>query len=530
MTPEDTTLSAPSPPPAETGQVLSLGPDAFLACETVERAAAGRNLRLPLTETARRRMHLSWDALRCLQAGGTPIYGTTTGFGPFVVYPGAGDREGVCQADSLLAHLGAGWNPPDRPDTPIDIVRAAMIIRGQNLAQGHSAIHPRTLEAYLRWAEWDLTPCVPWTGSVGASGDLIPLAHIARAVAGAEDALVRYRGRTLSAREALRETELAPVRLTGREALALTNGTSFLTAFAAIGVARSERLLRRAEEITGWLYRLLEARADALAAPLHIARGQEGQILSARHIRTEAGRYGAWENAERPLQEVYSLRCAPQILGACRENLTFARRLVETEINGVSDNPIFFGDADGSGAPQVFHGGNFHGQQVAFAADALNAALTQAAVLAERQIDLLVTPSTVNGNAPLLLAWDPGSTSGMAGAQITATALVAEMRAAAQAHATMSLPTNGRNQDVVSMGALAAQRCYEQTDRLSAVLSILSLCAAQLTFLRSEDKAAGPPAPLPRWMTDFEGIRHDRPLQAAIARLAAFLRDNVPDD
>jgi histidine ammonia-lyase/tyrosine ammonia-lyase len=267
------------------------------------------------------------------------------------------------------------------------------------------------------------------------------------------------------------------------------------------------------------MYRLLGCSREALDERLHRARGHSGQVQSAAAIREAATEGGGASSpdpspqTDRPLQEVYSLRCAPQILGAVRDQLQHARSLVEVELNGATDNPMFdTGDAD------VLHGGNFQGQQVAFAADALNEALTQAGVLAERQLDVLLSPNQ-NGGAPPLLAWEPGPNSGFGGTQLTATALVAEMRNDAQMAATSSIPTNGDNQDVVSMGALAARRAHGQTRRLATILSILGFALAQLTHLRAEGRAEGPaPAP-PGWMPDFAPVREDRALRAEIADL-----------
>jgi histidine ammonia-lyase/tyrosine ammonia-lyase len=252
---------------------------------------------------------------------------------------------------------------------------------------------------------------------------------------------------------------------------------------------------------------------------LHRARGHAGQIQSAEAIRQEAERGGEWEDATRPLQDIYSMRCAPQVLGACRENLDYARQLIETEMNGVNDNPLIF-SAEASGRePAVAHGGNFHAQQVAFAADALNAALTQAGMLVERQIDALLDPR-INGNAPLLLAWEPGATSGMAGAQITATALAAELRMNCQSYATSTIPTNGGNQDIVPMGTLAARKAYAQTELLAPILAVAGMALVQLNFLRERGRATGNALLLPDWMPSFEPFENDRALHPDIERIA----------
>jgi histidine ammonia-lyase/tyrosine ammonia-lyase len=328
-------------------------------------------------------------------------------------------------------------------------------------------------------------------------------------------------GALVEASTALQNANLPPVALDDRDALAFVNGTAFMTGTAALALARGRRLLERAEALTGWAYRLLGCSLEALAPRLHSARGHDGQEKSAVAIRDEATRDGTAEQDRRPLQEVYSLRCAPQILGAARDQFQYARNLIETELNGVNDNPVIDPEE-----PAALHGGNFQGQQVAFAADALNEALTQIGVLAERQLDVLLSPEQ-NGGAPPLLAWTPGPTSGLAGAQLTATALVAELRQNAQMAATSSIPTNRDNQDVVSMGALAARTAHEQTERLAPILAVLGLSLAQLTHLRDADRADGPAPFPPDWMPSVEPIVEDRPLRAEIDTLAHGWR--IPD-
>jgi histidine ammonia-lyase/tyrosine ammonia-lyase len=511
------TLAADAPAAEPT---LYIGPDVTLTCETIETAALLTRPAAILSDNAVTAMDSGVEHLRRLREVGTPIYGTTTGFGPHVRYGSNGG--GASHGASLLAHLGAGFGP----EAPAPVVRAAMMIRAQSLSQGYSGLRPALLQRYLRTLALGITPCVPEIGSVGASGDLIPLSHMARAaLCGEGNVTVDDGTARIAAAAALQNAGLTIEPLEGRDALAFANGTSFLTAYAALATSRGERLLLRAEALTGWMYRLLGARASALDDRLHAARGHAGQRESARSISDEANRCGSpgtWEDTARPLQEIYSLRCAPQVLGACRENLAHARRLIETEINGVSDNPLLVGDSDTACGAAALHGGNFQGQQVAFAADALNAALVQVGVLAERQIDALVTPGITNNHAPLLLAWEPGVTSGLAGAQITATALVAEMRAHCQAYGTFSIPTNGGNQDVVSMGTLAARMAYGQTERLAAILAILSMALVQLNLLRARGLATGQTTVPPPWMPPFAGLEgSDRPLWEDTERIAA---------
>ena len=503
--------AAPQRGEAESPRLI-LGGDFPLDSETLERTAHLPMPKVCLAPDALRRMEASRAAFLEVQEAGEAIYGVTTGFGPFARWASA-EQGGCRHGAGLIAHLGAGCGAP----APEEVVRAAMLLRANTLAQGYSGARIEVVEAYLDLLGSGLIPLTPEIGSVGASGDLIPLAHIARVLMGEGEAF--RHGSRMSARDALEAVGLRPLPLEGRDALALTNGTSFLTAYAALAVARAERLLSRAEALAGWMYRLLGCRAAALDSRLHTARGQSGQSRSAAAIRREASRFGSWDDDTRPLQEVYSLRCAPQILGACRENLDFARRLIETEMNGVNDNPLFF-SGDGETAAAVAHGGNFMGQQVAFACDALNAALTQTGLLVDRQIDALCDPRT-NGNAPLLLAWEPGPTSGLAGAQVTATALAAEMRAHAQHYANGTIPTNGGNQDIVSMGTLAARAVYAQTERLAPILAIAGIACVQLTYLRERHRAPGETTPVPAWMPPFTPYEADRPLYDDIRLIAA---------
>ncbi|MFB6231769.1 MAG: histidine ammonia-lyase [Salinibacter sp.] len=486
---------------------LSLGPDVSLACEEVERAALRAGTSLQTTDAADEALASARSALNRARAEGRSIYGVTTGLGPLVDETAA--SEEADRGGELIAHLGTGAGAFAAPP----LVRATMIVRLQALVQGHSAVRPALVDGVMRVVEANLVPAVPEIGSLGASGDLTPLAHVARACTG-EGFVVEDGDQLVDADEALVEAGLSPLSLDRRDALGLVNGTAFMTAYAALALARGWRLLERAEALTGWMYRLLGCSLEALDARLHEARGHSGQAESAAAIREVATQGERVSSADRPLQEVYSLRCAPQVLGAVRDQLRYVRGLVETELNGATDNPVL--DAEDA---DVLHGGNFQGQQVAFAADALNEALTQVGVLAERQLDMLLSPDQ-NGGAPPLLAWEPGPNSGFGGAQLTATALVAEMRSDAQMAATASIPTNGDNQDVVSMGALAARRAYGQTDHLAPILSVAGLALAQLTHLRAGGRADGPAPNPPDWMPAFDPVRKDRALRNEIDRLA----------
>ncbi len=496
---------------------LVLRPGAELSPDEVERFALLTTPKIEISPGATRAMRAAQKTLDRLLAAGAQVYGVTTGFGPFVRCT-AGARGSETHGLGLVNHLCAGFGEPAADE----VVRAAMIVRARALVEGRSAVSPTVLTTYLAMIGAGVVPEVPELGSVGASGDLIPLAFIARALLGLGRAT--RNGKPTTAAAALRAARLRPISPTSRDVLGLVNGTSFMTAYALLALRRAERLIAEAEGLTGWAYRLLGCRAQALDPRLHHARGHVGQALSAAATRAEATRFGPFEDASRPLQEVYSLRCAPQILGACRDQLAYARDLITREINGVNDNPLVFPHSP-DGPAAALHGGNFQGQQIAFASDAISAAITQVAVLVERQIDVILSPAH-NGNAPLLLAWDPGPCSGFAGAQITATALVADMRHHAHPAATSSIPTNGGNQDVVSMGTNAARHAYHQGPRCAAVIAVMALSLHRLRDLRLRGRAPTPPGArssagdLPPWLPTCRTFTVDVPLHDDIRELA----------
>lgn len=494
---------------AESEAEWQLGPDRRLDCELLERVAGADCPQVALSGTARALVQASHgEFLRRWQAAENTIFSATVGLDPLM--RSASSEQGSEQGASLMAHLDAGWGAP----VPEAVVRAAMLIRAQTLAQGGSGVRVATVESYLALLRSGVTPVVP---EIGSGGDLIPLAHIARALAGEGE--VFFAGYRMPADQALIAVGLKPLTLDSHEGPALTNGSAFLTAYAALTAARTGRLLRQAELLTGWLCRTLGSRLSALDPRVHRASGYAGQQQSAATILAEAQRDGDREDRARSLPEIYPIRSAPQTLGACRENLKYARYLIETEMNGVSGNPMTVLSTQGEPDEGVMLlGGSFHGGQVAFAADACNAALTQAGLLAERQIDALLDPR-FNGGAPLLLAWERGANRGLAGAQTTAATLAAEMRAHCQHYACGSLPAHGDYLDIVSMGAQAAREAFGQTGRLAAVLAVLGMGLVQLDFLRAQGRAPGRPSPLPLWMPPFTPFAQDRPLQHDIARI-----------
>ena len=480
------------------------------------RAAHAPALRVVPDDAVTAALEASVVTLREIVVREEPLYGWNTGFGPHV--RSSVDPEDPRHAVGLLEHLGAGYGP----DTDIQVVRLSMLLRLITISRGHSGVRGSVFAAYAKLLEHPGAPVVPVGGSLGASGDLVPLAHIARILIGRGD--WSHAGRTIPGAELLKRVGLEARVLNAREALALTNGTSASTAWALLALERGQRLIQCCEALTGLIMRSLGASPEALDDDLHAAREHPDQRASAAAIQAALGQ-GDSSPGERerlrgttpPLQEPYSLRAAPQILGACRGQLRTASESLGAEVAGVDDNPLLF-PATHDRPARAVHGANFFGQQVAFAADAINVALTQAGILVERQLALLLDPAR-NGGAPLLLASAPGR-SGLAGLQLTATALVAEMRSAASPAAVGSIPTNGDNQDIVPMAHEAGRKAVAQTSRLAGVMSTLTIAMAQLHHLRRSGRAPGTAIEFPEWFPMLGGVDEDRALRDEIDQVA----------
>lgn len=472
--------------------------------------AAAHPLVLSFSMSARTRVERCAQFVMEYLLAGNAIYGMTTGFGPLVSFKASadGDEQGM----GLLNHLRTGQGDMLAPA----IARAMLLARAWSLAQGHSGVSVEVLDALSAVLAIPWAPAVPEWGSVGASGDLAPLAHAAGALCGEGEAFLS--GERLSAATALERGRVRPLHLRGRDALGLVNGTSLTAAAAALAVASAARATSIALELTALLVETLGATAEfAAPALLKVAGHRAGHRVA---LRLEAMLQGSTAKRDRPLQEAYSLRCVPQLVGAVQATVEHAEQVITADLNGVSDNPVFFPDEN-----SVIHGGNFFGQQVAFAADALNLAVTQLANLAERQIDLLLDPSR-NGGLNLLLSARPGAQSGLAGVNLAATAIVASMRRYATPASIQSLPTNGQNQDVVPFGTQAALEALRQCEKLALVQASLALALRQAAYLGAPvpTSAAGSSL-LERLSAWVSPVNPDRPLSEDVRRLAHALHE-----
>lgn len=478
-----------------------------LSAWDLERAEAP--LALELSAEARAAVERCARFVAAQKDSGKPIYGMTTGFGPLVAFdaaPTSGEQGG-----GLLNHLRAGQGELLSPR----VARAMLFARVWSLSRGRSGVQPGIIDALRAALATSFAPGVPEWGSVGASGDLAPLAHAVGALRGEGEAFL---GRErMAAAAALERARLKPLELEGRDALGLVNGTSLTAAAAGLAVCSAQRAVGIALELTALLVETLGAQAgfsdpDLLAASGHPSAERVARALQSRLEGSTA------TGEKRPLQESYSIRCVPQLVGAVAASVDHVEAVVTADLNGVSDNPVFFPEQD-----KVVHGGNFFGQPVAFAADALNVAMTQLGNLAERQLDLLMDPHR-NGGLPLLLSARPGAQSGLAGVNLAATSTAAAMRRYATPSSIQTLSTNGHNQDIVPFGTQAALEALRQSERLSWIQASLALGLRQAAFLGAHLPSSRAGSALLRWLSDrVAPVDPDRPLGTEVAALARAL-------
>ncbi|MDQ7848925.1 MAG: histidine ammonia-lyase [Armatimonadota bacterium] len=411
-----------------------------------------------------------------LARSGRPVYGITTGVGGLADVPIPPEQTVAMQANVVRSHAaGVGELLPP------EAVRAMMLLRAHGLALGYSGVRPETLHTLIAMLNAGIVPLIPSQGSVGASGDLAPLAHLALAVMG-EGQVLTAAGGVRAAAEALREAGLQPVVLAAKEGVALINGTQMMTALGALALLRAEVAAKTADVTGAMSAEALLALPAAFDADLHRVRPQEGQQRSAANLRRLLAGSRLTRPADR-VQDAYALRCMPQVHGAARDGIAYARRVVETEVNSATDNPLVFPEAD-----KVVSGGNFHGQPVALALDVLAIAVAALGTIAERRIDRLLNPQS--SGLPPFLARAGGLHSGLMLAQYTAAALVAENKVLAHPASVDSIPTSGNQEDHVSMGSIAARKAARVVEHVEQVVGIEALCAAQALEFRGAEEAS----------------------------------------
>ncbi|MBO0880056.1 MAG: aromatic amino acid lyase [Mycobacterium sp.] len=497
---------------ARTTQTLDLSIPGRLTCAMLEQAA--QPVQVAISDEQLNLVALCRIFMLEQLAKGEQIYGATTGFGPLVTYSGRDNMADQC--DNIVYHLLAGHGE----DLPPRVVRATALIRLWSLAQGHSGASVQVLSALTAMLSTSFAPAVPRIGSLGASGDLIPLAHLTHALRGHGYAYVD--GVRMPARDALVAANLNPVELDGRDGLALVNGTSLTTAAAGLALASLHRSHTVAMLLSAVLTDMLGSAPNFLSADLLQAFGHPAAAAAAAQMRGWLD--GIVPTGNRPLQEPYSIRCTPQLLGAVGESLQHADTVVADDLNGVSDNPMFFHERG-----EVVHGGNFFGQPAAFAADLLSTGTIQMGNLAERQLDLLIDPHRNTGLAPMLSV-EPGRKHGVQGIQLAATATVAAMRRAATPASVQSIPTNGHNQDVVPFGTQAALNALDLATELRWLHGSLALALRQAIHVGGRRPTAPACATvIDQLMDAIAPIDADRALDDDV-QTAANLLDDIADE
>jgi len=477
-------------------------------------AVANREASVVVGEDLDSRLDPALQLVREAVANNEVVYGITTGFGALSNTRIPVERTSAMQHDLLRSHA-SGVGPRLRPE----LVRAMLLCRARTLSQGHSGVRPDVVRFLVQMLHHDILPAVPSQGSVGASGDLAPFAHLALPVIGEGEVLagddVRPSG------EVLAEAGLAPLTLEPKEGLSLLNGTEGMLAHGCLAVARARRLVDATDSACALTVEALMGSSRPFDPRIHALRPHPGQATSAGRIRDllEGSQIDASHHDDftHKVQDAYSLRCAPQVHGAVRDTIEHAAAIFERELGSVVDNPIVLAE-DG----EVISGGNFHGQPLAFALDFLSIAVTELGSISERRTDRMLDPTRSSGLTPFL-AGEPGLESGLMITQYTAAAIVAENRVLAHPASVESIPTSGLQEDHVSMGWGAARKLETILDNTTRVIAVELMCAAEGVEQRELAPGAGTAAVRDAVRTVWARLDGDRPPGPGIERIASLI-------
>ncbi len=483
-----------------------------LALEDVADVAAGFT-DINLTPQAVERIRASRQVISQLLRSGEVAYGVNTGFGRFadVRIP---DSDIEKLQENLVVSHAAGVGPA----LPEEVTRAVLVLKLNTLAKGYSGCRLETAQTLLEMLRRGVHPVIPEQGSVGASGDLAPLAHMTLPMVGLGEAV--YRGQRLPGRQAMEAAEIPLLRLQAKEGLALLNGTQFMTAIGSLSLLQAENLCRHADLIGTMSAEGLLATPVAWDARIQLARGLPGQIRVAENLRKliEGSEIRQSHVTCSRVQDAYSVRCMPQVHGAIRDAVGYVRSVLEAEINAATDNPLVFAEEG-----EVLSGGNFHGHPVAIAMDLLAQVMAQLANISERRIEYLCDPDM--SDMAGFLTEHGGLNSGFMIAQVTAASLVSENKVLAHPASVDSIPTSANKEDYVSMGSVAARQARDIVENTETVLAIELLCACQGLDLRS------PLQPAPATKAALEAVRaqvphldRDRLLHLDIAAAKRLIR------
>ncbi|GAC1594974.1 MAG: histidine ammonia-lyase [Hymenobacter sp.] len=439
-----------------------------------------------------------------------PVYGINTGFGSLHNVSIAPDARAQLQVNLMMSHAcGTG------AEVPAGLVRLMLLLKAQSLSYGHSGVQVATVQRLVDMYNREMLPVVYEQGSLGASGDLAPLAHLCLPLLGLGE--VNYQGYRLSAADAMSLFSWAPLTLQAKEGLALLNGTQFMLAYAVDGVLRAQRLAAAADVIGALSTEAFGGCAEAFQAPLHRIRPHAGQGEVARRLRELLAGSELQTQPRTAVQDPYSFRCLPQVHGASRDALAYVAQVVETECNSVTDNPNIFPDDD-----QILSGGNFHGQPLALALDHLALAVAELGSISERRTYQLLAGQR---GLPAYLVAEPGLNSGLMIPQYTAAALVSQNKQLCTPASVDSIVSSNGQEDHVSMGANAATKARRVVENVEQVLGIELLTAVQaLTFRRPARTSEALERVAEAFGQEVKFVGHDRVLYPDLHRAATFVR------
>jgi histidine ammonia-lyase len=478
-------------------------------------ARAGRQVRLG--SRAIEAMQASRAVVDRATARHDIVYGVTTGFGKLADQAIPAHHLEQLQHNLILSH-SVGVGEP----LPTDAVRGMMLLRLASLARGYSGVRVEVVERLCDLLNHQITPVVPSRGSVGASGDLAPLAHLALVLIGRGEAEVK--GRRVAGSEALRLSGLTPLRLAAKEGLALINGTQMMCAIGALLVADALNLLDVADIAGAMSLEAIRGTDRAFDARVHLLRPHPGQIASARQLcRLTKGSeiMHSHRHDTHRVQDPYSFRCMPQVHGASRDAIHYLRAAIETEANSVTDNPLIFGDEG-----EIISCGNFHGQPVAIALDLASIALAELANISERRIEAMLNPHM--SELPPFLTMRGGVESGFMVSQYTAASLVSENKVLAHPASVDSIPTSANQEDHVSMGATAALKVQQILRNTETVLAIELLCAAEGIEHRRPLRTSSPLERVyDRIRLEIPHLHSDRVLHPDIERMTTMVHEGI---
>jgi histidine ammonia-lyase len=491
-----------------------------LTLEQIGQVAAGR-LNAELSCDARRRMESSRNVVEQVMREGRVAYGVNTGFGKLSDVHIAPREVEQLQINLVRSHA-AGLGEP----LPVEETRALMLLRANVLAAGYSGCRPVLVDTLLGMLSQGISPRVPRKGSVGASGDLAPLAHLALAMIGEGECY--YRGQWTPSTEVFRASGIAPVRLAAKEGLALLNGTQGMAAVGALALLRAERVAKLADLSGSMSLEALRGTPEAFDRRIHDARPHPGQRESAAHLlelMKDSEIRESHRTGDPRVQDAYCLRCMPQVHGAARMALAHAREVVEIESGSATDNPLVFADSG-----EILSGGNFHGAPLALVYDYAAMALTGLMSITERRIDRLINPD-VNGGLPPFLSAKPGLASGYMIPHVCAASLLNEAKVLAHPACVDSVPTSGGKEDHVSMGMTAALKLGQIVENAEYVLAIEMMTAAEgLDYLQPLRSSARIERARVLVRDHVARLTSDRPLSRDMETLAQAIRQAEFDE